>query len=159
VLACARSLDGNARTSAALSTLYADLHKELLMRRATPLGHEHQENPSTNQPPTQSVGSDDQQQYPRPFSVLRGGAPAEQRSPSSERHRRHTPVRALIQPSDPERLRRALEAMREMNKLTRQRTEEMRKLSTLSRELSTQMKEFGSVIGGLRIGPERRSMG
>ena len=135
------------------------------MRRATPLGHEHQENPSTNQPPTPSVGADDQQQFPRPFSVVRGGAPtlragqAPAESRSREHNRRHTPVRALIQPSDPERLRRALEAMREMNKLTRQRTEEMRKLSVLSRELSTQMKEFGSVIGGLRIGPERKSAG
>ena len=135
------------------------------MRRATPLGHE--QNASANErethpnpTPARSVEVDhEQQQFPRPFSVMRGGRPAEPRSRSGEHHRRHTPVRALIQPSDPERLRRALEAMREMNKLTRQRTEEMRKLSVLSRELSTQMKEFGSVIGGLRIGPERRSAG
>lgn len=121
------------------------------MRRATPLGHEHQQNPSTNQ-------SDEQPPFPRPFSVVRGNSPAE-RFRTGEHHRRHTPVRATIQPSDPEKLRRALEAMREMNKLTRRRTEELRKLSTLSRELSTQMKEFGSVIGGLRIGPERKSAG
>ena len=142
------------------------------MRRATPLGHE--QNASANErenhlnsTPAEKPVSDEQQQFPRPFSVVRGGAPTlragqaptEPRSRSGEHHRRHTPVRALIQPSDPDRLRRALEAMREMNKLTRQRTEEMRKLSVLSRELSTQMKEFGSVIGGLRIGPERRSAG
>ena len=134
------------------------------MRRATPLGHEphasaNERENHPNPTPAETPVADEQQQFPRPFSVMRGGKAAEPRSRSGEHHRRHPPVRALIQPSDPERLRRALEAMREMNKLTRQRTEEMRKLSVLSRELSTQMKEFGSVIGGLRIGPERRSAG
>jgi hypothetical protein len=138
------------------------------MHRATPLGHEqnaptpdqeqdlNQDNPT----PAETPAAEEQAQFPRPFSVVRGGAPAEQRRRSSDDHRRrHTPARAVIQPSDPERLRRALDAMREMNKLTRRRTEEMRRLSTLSRELSEQMKAFGSVIGGLRIGPQRRSVG
>jgi len=145
------------------------------MRRATPLGHERnapapdQEthaNPATPATPAadnqqdnqQDNEQDSQQQFPRPFSVLRGGAPAETpRRHSGEHRRRITPARAVVQPSDPERLRKALEAMREMNKLTRRRTEEMRKLSDLSRELSRQMTAFGSVIGNLRIGPERKS--
>jgi hypothetical protein len=131
------------------------------MRRATPLGHE--QNASKNEMeahsnPAAKPVADDQSKFARPFSVVRGGAPAEPRR-SGEHQRRLTPVRATIQPSDPEKLRRALEAMREMNKLTRQRTEDLRKLSSLSRELSTQMQEFGSVIGGLRIGPERKSLG
>ncbi len=125
------------------------------MRRATPLGHE--QNASANERENHPNPSEAESEFPRPFSVVRGGAPAEPRS--REHHRRHTPVRALIQPSDPERLRRALDAMREMNKLTRRRTEEMRKLSVLSRELSSQMHAFGTVIGGLRIGPERKSAG
>jgi hypothetical protein len=130
------------------------------MRRATPLGHE-QNAPATerethpNPTPAETPVTEEQPQFVRPFSVVRGGAPAEPR----EHRRRHTPMRAVIQPSDPERLRRALEAMREMNKLTRRRTDEMRKLSALSRELSEQMQAFGSVIGGLRIGPQRRSVG
>jgi hypothetical protein len=133
------------------------------MRRATPLGHE-QNAPATereahpNPAPAETPAGEEQSQFPRPFSVVRGGAPSEKRPSSGEHRRRHTPLRAVIQPSDPERLRRALEAMREMNKLTRRRTEDMRKLSTLSRELSEQMKTFGSVIGGLRIGPERKSV-
>ncbi len=132
------------------------------MRRATPLGHE-QNAPATereanpNTTPAETPATEDQSQFVRPFSVVRGGAPNERRRRSGEHRRRETPLRALIQPSDPERLRRALEAMREMNKLTRRRTEEMRKLSALSRELSEQMTEFGSVIGGLKIGPQRRS--
>jgi len=99
--------------------------------------------------------------FARPFSVVRGGAPAERpRRSSGEVHRRRqTPARAVVQPSDPDRLRRALEALREMNKLTRQRTEDMRKLSELSRELSEQMQAFGSVIGGLKIPAPRRSAG
>jgi hypothetical protein len=131
------------------------------MRRATPLGHEqHAPAPEReihpNPAPAESPVADDQPRFPRPFSVLRGGAQAEQRPlhTSGEHRRRHTPARAVIQPSDPERLRRALEALREMNKLTRRRTQEMRKLSELSRELSQQMTAFGTVIGGLKIGPK-----
>jgi hypothetical protein len=133
------------------------------MRRATPLGHE-QNAPAnereTNPNPTPAetpVAEDQSQEFPRPFSVVRGGAPGERRRRSGEHRRRETPARAVIQPSDPERLRRALEALREMNKLTRRRTDELRKLSSLSRELSAQMTAFGSVIRGLRIGPERKS--
>ena len=133
------------------------------MRRATPLGHD------TNAPapdrekhlnpaPVETPVANEPSKFARPFSVVRGGAPAAQpRRPSGEHRRRHTPARAVVQPSDPQRLRRALEAMREMNKLTRRRTEEMRKLSVLSRELSEQMTAFGSVIGGLKIGRERKS--
>jgi hypothetical protein len=141
------------------------------MRRATPLGHEQNApanereshpNPAPARPArsveAEAPNADIQEQFRRPFSVMRGGGPVE-RMRSGEHHRRLTPVRATIQPSDPEKLRRALEAMRAMNKLTRRRTEDMRKLSTLSRELSEQMKEFGSVIGGLKIGPERKSAG
>ena len=132
------------------------------MRRATPLGHE-ENAPATeretnpNSAPAETPADDDKSQFARPFSVVRGGARSERRRPSGEHRRRETPVRAMIQPSDPERLRRALEAMREMNKLTRRRTEDMRKLSALSRELSEQMTAFGSVIGGLKIGRERKS--
>jgi hypothetical protein len=135
------------------------------MRRATPLGHD-QNSPANereahpNPTPAETPVAKKQSQFARPFSVVRGAAPAERpQRPSGEHRRRHTPVRALIQPSDPERLRRALEAMREMNKLTRRRTEEMRTLSALSRQLSEQMTAFGSVIGGLKIGPQRRSAG
>ena len=135
------------------------------MRRATPLGHEqnapaNEREAHPNPTPAETPMGEEQPQLAHPLSVVRGGAPAA-RSPrtSGEHRRRHTPIRAVIQPSDPERLRRALEAMREMNKLTRRRTEEMRKLSVLSRELSEQMTAFGSVIGGLRIGPERKSVG
>ena len=134
------------------------------MRRATPLGHE-QNAPATerethpNPEPAETPTGEEKSQFARPFSVVRGGAPSEKRRSSGEHRRRHTPIRAVIQPSDPDRLRRALEAMREMNKLTRRRTEDMHKLSTLSRDLAQQMKEFGSVIGGLRIGPERKSAG
>ena len=137
------------------------------MRRATPLGHEqnapapsdsdreHHPNPAPAETP---VAEDNPQQFPRPFSVVRGAAAAERpRRLSGEHRRRKTPARAVVQPSDPERLRKALDAMREMNKHTRRRTEEMRKLSILSRELSRQMTAFGSVIGNLRIGPERKS--
>src|SRR3712207_4210379 len=137
------------------------------MHRATPLGHERnapapdQENHPNNTPaetPASKNETTDERQFPRPFSVVRGGAPAgKPRRNSGEHRRRATPARAVVQPSDPERLRKALEAMREMNKLTRRRTEEMRKLSILSRELSRQMTAFGSVIGNLRIGPERKS--
>jgi hypothetical protein len=132
------------------------------MRRATPLGHE-QNAPATereatpNTAPAETPAAEAKSEFVRPFSVVRGGAPAERRRSSGEHRRRETPVRAMIQPSDPERLRRALEAMREMNKLTRRRTEEMHKLSALSRELSEQMTAFGSVLGGLKIGPQRRS--
>ena len=138
------------------------------MRRATPLGHDQNTPPAAseranhpNPAPPETPVADDQPQFARPFSVVRGGAPAERpRRPSGEHHRRrHTPTRAVIQPSDPDRLRRALDAMRAMNKLTRQRTEEMKKLSVLSRELSEQIRTFGSVIGGLKIGPERKSAG
>ena len=132
------------------------------MRRATPLGHDRnapapdQENHPNTTPA--KPAANDEQKYPRPFSVVRGGAPGEKpRRHSGEHRRRMTPARAVIQPSDPERLRKALDAMREMNSLTRRRTEEMRKLSILSRELSRQMTAFGSVIGNLRIGPERKS--
>jgi hypothetical protein len=135
------------------------------MRRATPLGHD-KNAPATerdahpNPAPAETPVAEEQSQVAHPLSVVRGGAPAEQARRSAEEHRRrHTPMRAVIQPSDPERLRRALEAMREMNKLTRRRTEEMRKLSALSRDLSQQMQAFGSVIGGLKIGPQRRSVG
>jgi hypothetical protein len=132
------------------------------MRRATPLGHE-QNAPATQREttpttaPAETPVTEAKSEFVRPFSVVRGGAPAERRRPSGEHRRRETPVRAMIQPSDPERLRRALEAMREMNRLTRRRTEEMRKLSVLSRELSEQMTAFGSVIRGLKIGPHRKS--
>jgi hypothetical protein len=140
------------------------------MRRATPLGHdknapaaERANTPNTGAPETPAAAEQphaEQPQIPRPFSVLRGGAPAERpRRPSGEHRRRQTPARAVIQPSDPERLRTALAAMREMNQLTRKRTAELKKLSVLSRELSEQMQAFGSVIGGLRIGPERKSAG
>ena len=131
------------------------------MRRATPLGHEqnapaNERETNPNPAPAEPPATAEQSQSTHPLSVVRGGAPSERRHPSGEHRRRETPVRAVIQPSDPERLRRALEAMREMNKLTRRRTEEMRKLSALSRELSEQMTAFGSVIGGLRIGPKKR---
>jgi hypothetical protein len=151
------------------------------MHRATPLGHEqnapapnqeqrdkehrdkeHKEQQPTNPAPAEKPGAeeDSDEKWARRFSVLRGGAPAEHPHRNSGEHRRRlTPVRAVIQPSDPERLRKALDAMREMNKLTRQRTDEMRKLSALSRELSEQMQAFGSVIGGLKIGPKRKSVG
>jgi hypothetical protein len=134
------------------------------MRRATPLGHEknapaNEREAHPNPAPAETPVAEEQAQFERPFSVVRGSAPSERRRSSGEHRRRETPIRAVVQPSDPERLRRALEAMREMNKLTRRRTEEMRKLSALSRELSQQMQAFGSVIGGLRIGPERRSVG
>jgi hypothetical protein len=136
------------------------------MRRATPLGHDRNAPPAAeraNQPnptPPETPVADDQPQFARPFSVVRGGAPAERpRRTSGPHRRRETPARAAIQPSDPDRLRRALEALRAMNKLTRQRTEDMRKLSELSRELSQQIQAFGSVIGGLKIGPERKSVG
>jgi hypothetical protein len=105
------------------------------MRRATPLGHE-QTRPANEPEPT-----------------------PDSRRPSGEHRRRLTPARAVIQPSDPDRLRRALEALREMNKLTRRRTAELRQLSALSRGLAEQMKEFGSVIQDLRIGPDRKSVG
>ena len=133
------------------------------MRRATPLGHERNapapdQEKHPNPTPAETPVANDEPQVPRPFSVVRGGAPAEKpRRVSGEHRRRLEPARAVVQPSDPERLRKALEAMREMNKLTRRRTEEMRKLSDLSRELSRQMTAFGSVIGNLRIGPERKS--
>jgi hypothetical protein len=135
------------------------------MRRATPLGHE--QNAPANErethpnpaPAETPIAEEPPQQFARPFSVVRGGAPAERRRPSGEHRRRETPARAVIQPSDPERLRRALDALREMNKLTRRRTDELRKLSSLSRDLSQQMKTFGSAIRGLRIGPERKSAG
>jgi hypothetical protein len=127
------------------------------MRRATPPGHdqnapapERENNP--NPAPAETPVPEEQPEFPRPFSVVRGGAPAEHR-------RRATPIRAVVQPSDPERLRRALAAMREMNKLTRKRTAELKQLSVLSRDLAQQMQAFGSVIGGLRIGPERKSAG
>jgi hypothetical protein len=134
------------------------------MRRATPLGHEQnapadERETHSNPSPAETPAAEEQPQFARPFSVVRGGAPSERRHPSGEHRRRETVARAVVQPSDPERLRRALEAMREMNKLTRRRTEEMRKLSVLSRELSEQMTAFGSVIGGLRIGPTRKSAG
>jgi hypothetical protein len=131
------------------------------MRRATPPGHdqnapapERENNP--NPAPAETPVPEEQPEFPRPFSVVRGGAPAER---PSEHRRRNTPIRAVIQPSDPERLRRALAAMREMNKLTRKRTAELKQLSVLSRDLAEQMQAFGSVIGGLRIGPERKSAG
>jgi hypothetical protein len=145
------------------------------MHRATPLGHdqnapapneEHQpNNPVPAETPVGSEGandkaSDSDEQWARKFSIVRGGKPPEPpRRNSGDHRRRLTPARAVIQPSDPERLRKALDAMREMNKLTRQRTDEMRKLSALSRALSEQMTAFGSVIGGLKIGPQRRSVG
>ena len=135
------------------------------MRRATPLGHEPTAPTGERENKPQSIPAgvpttDEQDQVPPPFSVVRGGAPAEApRRRSGEHRRRLTPTRAVIQPSDPDRLRRALEALREMNKLTRRRTEEMRKLSELSRDLAHQMGTFGSVIGGLKIGPQRRSVG
>jgi hypothetical protein len=141
------------------------------MRRATPLGHgsnapapDKEQHPNTDNPnpaPAAPPAADESdERWAHKFSILRGGKPAEQPHRRSGEHRRRlTPARAVVQPSDPERLRRALEAMREMNKLTRQRTEDMRKLSALSRELSEQMTAFGSVIGGLKIGPERRSVG
>ena len=138
------------------------------MRRATPLGHDRTAPPATperanhpNPTPPETPVVEDQPQFARPFSVVRGGAPAAERPrrTSGQHRRRHTPTRAAVQPSDPDRLRRALDAMRAMNKLTRQRTEDMRKLSELSRELSQQIQAFGSVIGGLRIGPERKSVG
>ncbi|MFN2564593.1 MAG: hypothetical protein ABR499_06215 [Gemmatimonadaceae bacterium] len=135
------------------------------MRRATPLGHE-KNSPAPNQEhhpdtaPAETPVADEQAQFPRPFSVVRGGAPAERpRRSSGEHRRRKTPVRALVQPSDPERLRRALAAMREMNQLTRQRTDEMRKLSVLSRDLAKQMEAFGTAVRGLKIGPQRKSAG
>jgi hypothetical protein len=139
------------------------------MRRATPLGHE-QAAPATPQETTTNREStetpagneqQDQEQFPRPFSVVRGGAPSEPLRRRSDEHRehrrRHTPIRAVVQPSDPEKLRSALDAMREMNTLTRRRTEELRKLSVLSRELSEQMQAFGSVMSGLKINRERKS--
>ena len=140
------------------------------MRRATPLGHDQNTPPAAaseraNQPnpaPPETPVADDEPQFARPFSVVRGGAPAAAEPPrrtSGPHRRRVTPARAAIQPSDPDRLRRALEALRAMNKLTRQRTEDMRKLSELSRELSQQIQAFGSVISGLRIGPQRKSVG
>jgi hypothetical protein len=141
------------------------------MRRATPLGQEQNApadarethpNPASEPPPSpdKQVQADEQAQSAHSLSVVRGGAAGEQSRPSSGEHRRRrTPARAVIQASDPERLRRALEAMREMNKLTRRRTEEMRKLSTLSRDLAQHMEAFGSVIGGLKIGPQRNSAG
>jgi hypothetical protein len=133
------------------------------MRRATPLGQdpkspapEREQQPNTA--PAETPAAEDSTKFARPFSVVRGGAPREApRRPSGEHRRRLTPARAVVQPSDPDRLRRALDALREMNKLTRQRTEDMRKVSSLSRELSEQMTEFGRVIGNLRIGPERKS--
>jgi hypothetical protein len=135
------------------------------MRRATPLGpdqnapapeRENHPNPA----PAETPVPQEQPEFPRPFSVVRGGAPAERpRNTPGEHRRRMTPIRAVIQPSDPERLRRALAAMREMNKLTRKRTAELKQLSVLSRDLAQQMQAFGSVIGGLRIGPERKSAG
>ena len=134
------------------------------MRRATPLGHDQPSAPPTSdrEAPANLTSSEtpDAEHHLRqqPLSVLRGGAPAERaRRGSGEHRRRLTPARAVIQPSDPDRLRRALEALREMNKLTRRRTEDMRKLSQLSRELSEQMTAFGNVIGGLKIRSERRS--
>ena len=139
------------------------------MHRATPLGHDRNTPPAAaseranhpNPAPPETPVADDEPQFARPFSVVRGGAPAtaEPRRTSGQHRRRVTPARAAIQPSDPDRLRRALDAMREMNKLTRRRTEDMRKLSELSRELSQQIQAFGSVIGGLKIGPERKSVG
>jgi len=148
------------------------------MHRATPLGHEqnapapdkkheekHPNHPandhaSTPAPAETPSADDSDEKWARRFSIVPGGAPAERpRRNSGDHRRRLTPVRAMIQPSDPERLRKALDAMREMNKLTRQRTDEMRKLSALSRELSEQMQAFGSVIGGLKIGPKRKSIG
>jgi hypothetical protein len=132
------------------------------MHRATPLGHDqtapvNDRESHLNPAPDKKADSDEQSQAAQPLTVIRGGAPAERRRRSGEHRRRETPVRAMIQPSDPERLRRALEAMREMNKLTRQRTEELRKLSQVSRELSDQMTAFGSAIGGLKIRPDRKS--
>ena len=136
------------------------------MRRATPLGHQptaltgERENTPDLAPAEPPVPTDEQDQLPARLSVVRGGAPAEpSRRRSGEHRRRLTPARAVIQPSNPDRLRRALEALREMNKLTRRRTEEMRKLSELSRDLAHQMGTFGSAIGGLKIGPQRRSVG
>jgi hypothetical protein len=138
------------------------------MHRATPLGHDRATPPAAaeraNQPnpaPPETPAADKEPQFARPFSVVRGGAPAErpQRRMSGEHRRRQTPARAVVQPSDPDRLRRALDAMKAMNKLTRERTEDLKKLSSLTRELSEQMKAFGSVIGGLKIGPQRRSVG
>ena len=137
------------------------------MRRATPLGHErntpapNQEqhpNPNPNPAPAEKPATPDaDEEWARRFSIVRGGAPAERpRRPSGEHRRR---ISGVIQPSDPERLRRALEALREMNKLTRRRTEEMRKLSVLSRDLSEQITAFGSAMRGLKIGPQRRSVG
>jgi hypothetical protein len=137
------------------------------MRRATPLGHEpnapaaEQEITANREPAETPVVQESKQDFARPFSVVRGAASAEQPRRRSGEHaqhqRRHTPIRAMIQPSDPEKLKRALDAMREMNKLTRRRTEELRKLSVLSRQLSEQMQAFGSVMGGLKIGRERKS--
>ena len=142
------------------------------MRRATPLGHdknapapERENHP--NPAPAETPIADDQPTFTssdgskaRPFSVVRGNAASERPRRSWDEHRRRqTPARAVIEPSDPERLRRALEAMRAMNKLTRRRTAELRQLSVLSRDLAEQMQAFGSVIGGLKIGPERRSAG
>ncbi len=144
------------------------------MRRATPLGHgsnapapDKEQHPNTDNhnpapaaPAAPPAADESDERWAHKFSILRGGKPAEQPHRRSGEHRRRlTPARAVVQPSDPERLRRALEAMREMNKLTRRRTDELRKLSVLSRELSQQMQAFGSVIGGLKIGPERRSAG
>ncbi len=142
------------------------------MRRATPLGHERNtpapnqeqhpnpalaETPSGNDTNDTNDTNDSDEAWARRFSIVRGGAPAERpRRTSGEQRKR---VSAVIQPSDPDRLRRALEALREMNKLTRRRTEEMRKLSVLSRELSEQMTAFGSAMRGLKIGPQRRSVG
>jgi hypothetical protein len=135
------------------------------MHRATPSGHDQnapadERETHPNPAPEQTPAADEQAKSGHSLSVVRGGAPAEQpRRSSGEHRRRHTPARAVIQPSDPERLRRALEAMREMNKLTRRRTDEMRKLSVLSRDLAQHIEAFGSVIGGLKIGPERKSAG
>ena len=135
------------------------------MRRATPLGHE-RKTPAPDQnehgklTPAATPAPDNNSQSPHCLSVVRDAAPAaERRRPSGEHRRRMTPARATIQPSNPERLRKALEAMREMNKLTRRRTEEMRALSVLSRDLARQMQTLGSVIGGLKIPRERRSGG
>jgi hypothetical protein len=127
------------------------------MRRATPLGQQ-KNSPANdreahpNPAPVDKPAGEEQSKSDPQLSVIRGAAPAVRPRQSGEHRKRE--VRAVIQPSDPERLRRALEAMREMNKLTRRRTQELRKLSELSRELSEQMTAFGTVIGGLRIGPK-----
>jgi hypothetical protein len=135
------------------------------MRRATPLGHDKNASASErethpNPAPAQTPVTDEKSEIARPFSVVQGGAPVERPRRTSGAHRRRlTPARAVVKPSDPESLRRALAAMREMNQLTRRRTSELRQLSAVTRDLAKQMEAFGSVIGGLKIGPERRSAG